>query len=222
MESSMVNITNVEVRCNPASFLSPINFQITFNCSKELKDDLEWKVVYFGDPRNESYDQTLDVITLGPLQSGEMQFEWEVNPPDPKKINGIDNLLGVTALVITASYLQREFFRVGYYVYNNYLVEEEAIENLTMQSIDLQKVQRNILSDKPRITTTNIEWEVVPQSTESKYEETPFYISGQNYEYQTPTNIPSIHHGIDVNPFTTQDYLNWGGQGHHHHLEKLY
>ena len=66
--------------------------------------------------------------------------------------------MGVTAVVLTVSFRKKEFFRCGYYVYNSY-TDQELIEADPEQVI-IEKVQRNILADKPRITRFNIDWGV--------------------------------------------------------------
>jgi histone chaperone ASF1 len=43
-----VHITNVVVLDNPSSFLNPFQFELTFECIEELKEDLEWKMIYVG------------------------------------------------------------------------------------------------------------------------------------------------------------------------------
>jgi len=45
---------------------------------------------------------------------------------------------------------------VGYYVYNSY-IDPELIENDPPEVL-IDRVQRNILADKPRITRFNINW----------------------------------------------------------------
>jgi len=63
----------------------------------------------------------------------------------------------VTAILLTCSYNSQEFFRVGYYVNNLYDNEEM---NLNLPSpVVIDRVIRNILSDKPRITKFNINWD---------------------------------------------------------------
>jgi histone chaperone ASF1 len=47
-----------------------------------------------------------------------MQFTIETNPPDYARIPSKDDVLGVTAIILTVSFRSQEFFRVGYYVYN--------------------------------------------------------------------------------------------------------
>jgi histone chaperone ASF1 len=52
-------------------------------------------------------------------------------------------------MLLSCSYLDKEFIRVGYYVNNDY-ISEELRENPPALP-DLQKIQRSILADKPRV-----------------------------------------------------------------------
>lgn len=62
----------------------------------------------------------------------------------------------MTVILIICSYREQEFVRVGYYVNNEY-TEEIDPEN-PPRPVDLSKLQRNILADKPRVTRFAIEW----------------------------------------------------------------
>lgn len=73
----------------------------------------------------------------------------QADPPDPSKIQEGD-IIGVTVLLLTCSYQGQEFVRVGYYVNNDY--EDESLREAPPQKILIDKVQRNILADKPRVT----------------------------------------------------------------------
>jgi|JI6StandDraft_1071083.scaffolds.fasta_scaffold01168_15 histone chaperone ASF1 len=59
-------------------------------------------------------------------------------------------------MILSASYRGNEFFRVGYYVYNRYNATE-LMDN-PLQDIQIDRVVRGILSDKPRITRIEIPW----------------------------------------------------------------
>lgn len=76
-------------------------------------------------------------------------FLLQADPPDPLKIREED-IIGVTVLLLTCSYLGQEFVRVGYYVNNDY--EDEQLREEPPPKVLIDKVQRNILSDKPRVT----------------------------------------------------------------------
>lgn len=73
----------------------------------------------------------------------------QADPPDPSKIREED-IIGVTVLLLTCSYMGQEFVRVGYYVNNDY--EDEQLREEPPSKVLVDKVQRNILSDKPRVT----------------------------------------------------------------------
>jgi histone chaperone ASF1 len=86
---------------------------------------------------------------------GVNSFEFEGSPPDPSKIPGED-VLGVAALILTGSYKDQEFVRVGYYQNTEYDNEEmRAAEKI--EPIMFERLQRDI-STKPRVTRFQIKW----------------------------------------------------------------
>ncbi|KAL3596856.1 hypothetical protein D5086_008493 [Populus alba] len=130
---SAVNLTNVTVLDNPAPFLSPFQFEISYECLTPLKDDLEWKLIYVGSAEDETYDQLLESVLVGPVNVGNYR---------------------------------QEFVRVGYYVNNDY--EDEQLREEPPPKVLIDKVQRNILSDKPRVTKFPINF--YPENTEGAEE----------------------------------------------------
>lgn len=64
-----------------------------------------------------------------------------------------NDVVGVTAILMTCSYNgTQEFFRVGYYVNNAYSEEfPDLIEN-PPNAPDINKLTRHILTEKPRVT----------------------------------------------------------------------
>ncbi|KAF3780867.1 Histone chaperone [Nymphaea thermarum] len=162
---SAVNITNVTVLDNPAAFLNPFQFEISYECLVPLKDDLEWKLIYVGSAEDETYDQLLESVLVGPVNVGNYRFVFQAScliqpcpqiglhisadPPDPLKIREED-IIGVTVLLLTCSYLGQEFVRVGYYVNNDY--DDEQLREEPPPRVLIDRVQRNILADKPRVT----------------------------------------------------------------------
>lgn len=57
----------------------------------------------------------------------------------------------------------QEFVRVGYYVNNDY--DDEQLREEPPQKIMIDRIQRNILSDKPRVTKFPINFN--PESSEN-------------------------------------------------------
>jgi hypothetical protein len=58
--------------------------------------------------------------------------------------------------LLSCLYHDSEFVRVGYYVNNEY-IDEELREN-PPENVIIEKLQRNILSDKPKVTRYTIDW----------------------------------------------------------------
>jgi histone chaperone ASF1 len=75
---SAIKITNVAVLHNPAPFVSPFQFEISYECLNSLKDDLEWKLIYVGSAEDETYDQLLESVLVGPVNVGNYRFVFQV------------------------------------------------------------------------------------------------------------------------------------------------
>ncbi|KAF8550883.1 anti-silence-domain-containing protein [Imleria badia] len=157
---SIVTIRNVEFLNNPARFLDPYKFRVTFECITPLKDDLEWRLIYVSSPGNEELDQELDDCLVGPVPVGVNAFDFEGVPPDPAKIPPED-VLGVAALILTGSYKDQEFVRVGYYQNTEY--DNEEMKETAPQKIVFERLVRD-MNTKPRVTRFQIKWDVSPSS----------------------------------------------------------
>lgn len=156
-----VHITNVVVLDNPSSFFNPFQFELTFECIEELKEDLEWKMIYVGSAESEEHDQVLDTIYVGPVPEGRHIFVFQADPPDVTKIPEQD-AVGVTIVLLTCSYRGQEFVRVGYFVNNDY-ADPEMRENPPPKPL-FDQLTRNILASKPRVTRFKINWDDTPQN----------------------------------------------------------
>lgn len=146
---------------------------MTFECIAPLKDgefdlfpslphlitilthtDLEWKLIYVSSPGNEELDQELDDCLVGPVPVGVNSFDFEGSPPDPSKIPPED-ILGVAALILTGSYKDQEFVRVGYYQNTEY--DNEEMKEAQPRLVVFDHLVRDI-SAKPRVTRFQIKW----------------------------------------------------------------
>jgi histone chaperone ASF1 len=117
---------------------------------------LEWKVTYVGSAEEGTIrDQILEEVMVGPVSVGVNKFVLQAASPNPLLIPEGD-LLGVTVILVTCSYLEQEFIRIGYYV-NNELREPYDPEN-PPQITDFSTVIRDILADQPRVTRIPINW----------------------------------------------------------------
>jgi histone chaperone ASF1 len=135
-----------------------------------------------GSAESEEFDQELDSVLVGPINVGSYKIvvqvrardRWPRRPraqpltrvrscpcsqaeaPDPAKIPQ-DDLLGVTVVILSCMYRDKEFVRIGYYVSNEY-ADPELRDN-PPPVVELDKVVRNVLQDKPRVTKYDIPWD---------------------------------------------------------------
>ena len=84
------------------------------------------------------------------------KFELHADAPDISQIPEHD-ILGVTVVLVTCSYREKEFVRVGYYVNNEYTEPYDELAG-PPKPLDMDKVRRVILSEKPRVTRFPIQW----------------------------------------------------------------
>lgn len=153
---SIVSLLGIEVLNNPARFTDPYEFEITFECLEPLKEDLEWKLTYVGSSTSLDHDQELDSILVGPVPVGINKFLFQADPPSPELIPASE-LVSVTVILLSCSYADREFVRVGYYVNNEY--DSEELRENPPTKVQVEHVVRNILAEKPRVTRFNIVWD---------------------------------------------------------------
>ncbi|CAO3609566.1 unnamed protein product [Cunninghamella blakesleeana] len=153
---SLVNILNIQVLDNPTNFNNEFKFEITFECNAELKNGIfEWKMVYVGSAESPEYDQVLESIMVGPIPVGINKFVFSANAPKIELLPQSD-LLEVTVVLLSCLYRDKEFVRIGYYVNNEYA--DEALRESPPTQVAIDKLQRNILAEKPKVTRYNIDW----------------------------------------------------------------
>lgn len=156
-----VVVTNVEVLDNPSKFTNPFQFEVIFDCiAPGITGELEWKLIYVGSAEDDKYDQELDSILVGPVEVGTNKFVFQAPAPDPSHIPEKD-LLEVTVILLTCSYLDQEFIRIGYYVNNDYGDNKLLSENPPTKP-SVNDIWRHILADQPRVTRIQINWNERP------------------------------------------------------------
>ncbi|KAJ9120120.1 Histone chaperone asf1 [Naganishia vaughanmartiniae] len=90
---------------------------------------------------------------VGPVPVGVNSFDFTAAAPQPTLLpsTSSEEILGVTVLILTASYRDKEFVRVGYYVNTEYEDEERRLEPPPVVT-DFKSLIRNVLVDKPKVT----------------------------------------------------------------------
>ena len=137
-------------------------------------------------PSRSEHDQELDSLLVGPIPVGVNKFIFEADPPDLRRIP-TSEILGVTVILLTCSYDGREFVRVGYYVNNEYDSEELNAEPPAKPDID--RVRRNVLAEKPRVTRFAIKWYVT--FCDLRYLALIDYSTGTQKTQRQPNSPPS-------------------------------
>ena len=109
---------------------------------------------------------------------------FQADPPDPTKIREED-IIGVTVLLLTCSYMGQEFIRVGYYVNNDY--DDEQLREEPPPTVLIDRVQRNILADKPRVTKFPINFHPDPSENGGQQQQPP--VSPENRTGEEPQSV---------------------------------
>ena len=147
--------------------------------------DLEWKLTYVGSAESDAHDQVLDTVLVGPVAVGSYKFVFQADPPDISRIPQSD-ILGVTVLLLTCSYNDVEFIRVGYYVNNDYHDQFEELRENPPATVQIDKVVRNILEEKPRVTRFPCEFDTPSIPTRSGMEGDGGVAMGEEMENVQP------------------------------------
>lgn len=82
-------------------------------------------------------------------------FSCQAEAPNLSLIPQAD-LLDVTVLLLTCSYREREFVRIGYYVRVDY--QDPQLQENPPETPIADKLFRHVLSDKPKVTRYAIPW----------------------------------------------------------------
>ncbi|CAO3681472.1 unnamed protein product [Umbelopsis ramanniana] len=102
---------------------------------------------------------------VGPIPVGINKFVFSADAPKVEMLPQQD-LLEVTVVLLCCSYMDKEFVRVGYYVNNEYLdptlrkaCEDAKENNRPPPPLQIEKLYKCILADKPKVTRYTINWD---------------------------------------------------------------
>jgi histone chaperone ASF1 len=162
-----IQVHNVALQQNPDRYTADFNFHIRFDALEDIPDDLNWKLVYVGSGESDKHDQVLEDVVVGPILRGPNEFCLTAPAPDPSKIPATE-LLGVTVLLLVCEYQDQEFIRVGYYVNTDY--GDEKLREDPPERPQPERMVRNVLTERPRVTTHTIDWHRGQHATRSPME----------------------------------------------------
>ncbi|KAL5993056.1 hypothetical protein ACLOJK_013976 [Asimina triloba] len=70
----VVDVRSICQQDDVISIMKCKQFEISYECLVPLKDDLEWKLTYVGSAEDETYDQLLESVLVGPVNVGNYRF----------------------------------------------------------------------------------------------------------------------------------------------------
>jgi len=141
---------------------------------------------------------------VGPVPEGRHKFVFSAEPPDADKIPSAE-VVGVTVILLTCSYREQEFLRVGYYVSNEY--DDPEMQENPPEKPDFAKLRRNILASNPRVTKFKIQWED-PNAYKSPLEDEnvpPTPADGQPMPMESPSKALGLGGSISEDSNSLMD-----------------
>lgn len=129
----MISIKSIKPLKRQFSTNDEIPFEITLDTELD-NQDVEFSVVYCGDPEKEEYDQVLSEDVVGPLSKGRFGFTITATPVDIMRIPA-ERVFGVTSIVIVGKYKGREFVRAGFFVNVSY----PGLPNRLLEFLDFRE-----------------------------------------------------------------------------------
>jgi len=158
-----VVLTGVQILNNPTCFTNPFQFEVHFDClAPGIQESLEWKLVYISDPTDDSKDQELECVDVGPVTIGQNKFVFEGAAPDASLIDA-KNMWGMTVIMLKGYYKDEEFASVGYFVNNTFTDGRELPLNedglhILPAVIAPEDLTRTIVNE-PRVKERLIAWD---------------------------------------------------------------
>eukprot|EP00754_Rhynchopus_humris_P005426 Rhum_TRINITY_DN12707_c0_g1::Rhum_TRINITY_DN12707_c0_g1_i2::g.53826::m.53826/K10753/ASF1; histone chaperone ASF1 len=157
MATPSIALAEIELSSpNPARFTDSYEFRVLLQVHEALDSDVEFRAVWIGSSSSASHDSVLEEIEVGPLEVGANEFVFDFPAPEWQSIPAED-LLSVAVLLINVGYKEQEFLRVGYYV-NVAYSDQQLNEAPPSDVIHIDKLARNVLTKRPTIVQTDIDW----------------------------------------------------------------
>lgn len=99
---------------NPAKrMVEPLVFDVQMACTEEIREGVEFVVLYNVDVHSDNDDQVLSEIEIAPIPRGKVGFRIEADAPDIDLIPA-SQLFGLTSIIIVGKYREQQFIRIGY------------------------------------------------------------------------------------------------------------
>lgn len=130
-----MKLKKIDVDNPTKKLLEPLVFDVQMICTDEIKKGVEFVVLYNVDVHSDSDDQILAEMEVAPIPKGTVGFKIETDAPDVDLIP-VDQLFGLTSIIIVGKYMGQQFIRIGYIVDVSYpgIPSERLINNEAEES----------------------------------------------------------------------------------------
>lgn len=110
-----LKLKKIEVDSAVKKLVEPLVFDVQLTCTNEIKEGVEFVVLYNVDVHSDNDDQVLSEIEIAPIPKGKVGFRIEADAPKIDLIPA-DQLFGLTSIIIVGKYMEQQFIRIGYIV----------------------------------------------------------------------------------------------------------
>ncbi|KAG5480312.1 hypothetical protein LSCM4_06078 [Leishmania orientalis] len=156
MADPVLQLLEIELLgANPDAYTSQFQWRMRVEAAASLPDTVSVSFVWVGSASSPQYDQVLDDFEVGPLDKGVTEFTLECDAPQMELVP-VEDVMGVTILLISFQYHGQEFLRVGYYTQVAYF---DAQLNQNPPPLPQRELLgRFVAMPQPAVTVTPIEW----------------------------------------------------------------
>lgn len=142
---------------NPAPFPTDYQWHAYVNCSQQMHEDIDVTVVWVTAPADGDPNvQTLEELSVGPLQKGLNQFPIEHSAPKIDKTPGY-KLMFLHTIYFVLSYKEQEFLRASFPVHVAPPVQARGGEPT---QVTISNIQRQVI-EAPQVKLSHIAWDDV-------------------------------------------------------------
>jgi histone chaperone ASF1 len=146
-------------------------------------------------------------LSTGPIPVGTHEFILESDGPDPNIIPPAE-IVGVTVVLITCSYKEQEFVRIGYYINNEY--ESEELRENPPDTPQIPQLRRLVCLN-PRVTRMQINWDGKDENTPQPHPQIQSQPTPFGFEFSNSSSIADCNQ--DSHPLASMTHLERCFQG---------
>nr|UXY86849.1 ASF1-like histone chaperone [Cryptomonas paramecium] len=121
-------------------------FEILYEVKYSMEKDFEVNIYHV---TSKDADQNLGSFVFPAHKKGKFRTLLKIQLPKSKDLIQWEEMVEVTAILVVISYENEILVKIGYYLSNQLVCNDEISLN---QSLEIDSIFRKILSDNPRIT----------------------------------------------------------------------